>query len=95
MCGQESAKKEQQKCASLKELWILDRTLIPFIDNAYPAIHRFMQDNDPKHTSVYAADLMVDKSINWWKTSAESPNLNTIENFWHEQKEFIGRETKQ
>ena len=64
MCGQESAKKEQQKCASLKELWILDRTLIPFIDNAYPAIHRFMQDNDPKHTSVYAADLMVDKSIN-------------------------------
>lgn len=65
---------------------ILERTLIPFIESIYPAAHRF---NDPKHTSVYAADFMTEKSVNWWKTPAESPDLNPIENLWHELKEFI------
>ena len=50
-----------------KELFvsILDGTLIPFIDNIYPDGHRFMQDNDLKHTSGYASDWMQDHSINW------------------------------
>ena len=37
---------------------------------------------------------LVDKSVNWWKTPAESPDLNPIENLWHEMKEFIRREVK-
>ena len=78
-----------------KELFIsiLDGTLIPFI-NVYPDGHRFMQDNDPKHTSGYAFDWMPDHSINWWRTLATLPDLNPIENLWHELKEFIRREVK-
>lgn len=32
--------------------------------------------------------------MNWWKTPPESPDLNPIENLWHELKEFIRREVK-
>lgn len=37
---------------------------------------------------------MEANTINWWKTPAESPDLNPIENLWHELKEFIRREVK-
>ena len=73
---------------------ILDRTLVPFIEEVYPDHHRFMQDNDPKHTSVHAKEFIAEKNINWWKTPAESPDLNPIENMWHELKEFIRCEIK-
>ena len=73
---------------------ILDKTLVPFIERVYPEGHKFMQDNDPKHTSVMAREWMEEKSMNWWKTSAESPDLNPIENLWHELKEYIRREVK-
>ena len=55
-----------------------------------------MQDNDPKHTctSKYAGEFMTDNGINWWKTPAESPDMNPIENLWHELKEYIRREVK-
>jgi hypothetical protein len=63
---------------------ILDKMLVPFIERVYPEGHTFMQDNYPKHTSKMAKERMEDKSINWWKTPAESPDLNPIENQWHE-----------
>ena len=73
---------------------ILDRTLIPFIEKEFPDSHRFMQDNDPKHTSIYARDFIIESGINWWKTPAESSDLNPIEDLWHELKEFSRREVK-
>ena len=73
---------------------ILDQTLLPFVREVFTSNHRFMQDNNPKHTSGYAQQFLEDHNINWWKTPAESPDLNPIENLWHELKEFIRRETK-
>lgn len=49
---------------------ILEDTLLPFIHEKYPEGHRFMQDNDPKHTSRLAKCFMQEKNINWWKTPA-------------------------
>ena len=75
---------------------ILRRTLLPFIQEKFPlpATHRFMQDNDPKHTSRLAQDFYLSSGINWWRTPAESPDMNPIENVWHELKEYIRREVK-
>lgn len=73
---------------------ILQQGLVPFIRNTYPDSHRLMQDNDPKHTSKAAKNFFEQENINWWKTPPESPDLNPIENLWHELKEYIRREIK-
>ena len=73
---------------------IIKEALLPFIKEKFPVYHRFMQDNDPKHTSKHAQKFLKDNNVNWWKTAAESPDLNPIENLWHELKEFIRREVK-
>ena len=64
---------------------ILQQKLLPFIQEHFsPNHHRFMQDNDPKHTSHVAQQFYMDSDINWWKTPAESPDMNPIDNLWRE-----------
>ena len=75
---------------------ILEKTLVPFIQVKFPPprVHRFMQDNDPKHTSRAAQQFFATHNINWWHSPPESPDMNPIENLWHEMKDFLRREIK-
>ena len=43
-----------------------------------------MQDNDPKHTSRRAATFFEEEGVHWWRTPPESPDMNPIENLWHD-----------
>ena len=61
-----------------------------FTDNNY----RFLQDNDPKHTSTYAQRFYTDRKINWWKTPPESPDLNPVENVWASLKYYLRHDHK-
>ena len=72
---------------------ILETTLVPFIRERLPD-HRFMQDNDPKHTSRRAQTFFEEHNINWWRTPPESPDLNPIEDLWHELKFFLESKVK-
>uniref|UniRef100_A0A1X7V786 Tc1-like transposase DDE domain-containing protein n=1 Tax=Amphimedon queenslandica TaxID=400682 RepID=A0A1X7V786_AMPQE len=71
---------------------VLEAGLLPYFRVNQSA--KLMQDNDPKHTSRKVKDWLESRDINWWKTPAESPDLNPIENLWHELKEYIRREVK-
>ncbi|KAL5497419.1 hypothetical protein EMCRGX_G013887 [Ephydatia muelleri] len=60
----------------------------------FMAAHRFMADNNPKHTSKLAQQFLKEKHVNWWRTPAESLDLNPIENLWHELKQYMRGEVK-
>ena len=72
---------------------ILETSLLPFIRNTLP-LHRFQQDNDPKHMPWYKKQFYMDNNVNWWETLPESPDLNPIKLLWHELKWYICKHVK-
>lgn len=58
---------------------ILTASLLLFICNVSPCGHCLYQDNYPKHMSRYIRDYFSANNVNWWKSSAERPDLNLIE----------------
>ena len=59
---------------------ILRNALKPFHDE-FPDMW-LQADNDPKHTSNYAIKDLEDMGMHWFRTPAESPDMNPIENIW-------------
>lgn len=74
---------------------ILEASLVPFIQARYSDGHRLQMDNDPKHSSKYIDQLLKFQGIYWWKTPAESPNLDPVENCWGPLNSFHGLYTNQ
>ena len=68
---------------------ILEAGLLSCTNHLYPTGFRFQQDNDPKHCARYTRNFLEEKGINWWPTTAESPDLNPIENVWGSMKENL------
>ena len=60
---------------------ILEGILLPFVKDVYPDGQKLMQDNDPKHTSLYAKKWIDENGAN---SPAESPDLRKL---WHELQE--------
>ncbi|KAJ8027043.1 Transposable element Tc1 transposase [Holothuria leucospilota] len=73
---------------------ILKDALLPFGRKLFPEGFRLMQDNDPKHSSLFDRRYMEEAGIHWWKTPPESPDLNPIEKLWNELKTFLRKEHK-
>ena len=68
---------------------IMEASLIPFVRSKFPRHHKFQMDNDPKHTSNYVRNFLQTKGVYWWKTPAESPDLNPVEKVWGSMKNFL------
>ena len=50
---------------ALLNVQILEETLLPFLQDVFPTGYRFMQDNDPNHTSRLARAFFEDNSVHW------------------------------
>ena len=68
---------------------ILEAGLKPFINECFPDSHRLQMDNDPKHCSKLIEDYLSSNEIVWWRTPAESPDMNPIENVWGSLKQYL------
>ena len=70
---------------------ILEKGLLPFIRKNFrrSRTRRLQQDNDPKHTSKFIQSFFTRRTVNWWKTPPESPDLYPIELVWGSLKTYL------
>ena len=73
-------------------LEILADFLLPFMAKHFNVTDGVLhQDNDPKHTSRLCTNFLENSGINWIKAPSNSPDLNPIEMFWNQLKNFVRR----
>ena len=66
---------------------ILRDTYLPSAKSLYPEMTPHMwADNDPKHASKHADAFIKANPMKWFRTPAESPDINPIEHVWHALK---------
>jgi len=69
---------------------ILQNIMLPYAEEEMPLNWKFQQDNDPKHTSRMAKRWFQENNVITLDWPAQSPDLNPIENLWHDVKSKLG-----
>ena len=69
---------------------ILEQSFLSFLKEKLPRDHRYMQDNDPKHTSRCAREVFSSNNINWWKAPLNPPTSIQLKTCVMRQNIFEG-----
>ncbi|KAL6726205.1 hypothetical protein Aduo_008200 [Ancylostoma duodenale] len=73
---------------------IMQEYYVPFAISVYGGKCRLAQDNDPKHRSRFTRKWLDENHIACMEWPPESPDINPIENVWHQMKEYLRNEFK-